>query len=144
MLSRDQFTKEYSLPLYMNNMHDRGSMNRITEKSLRTNKYKEGNFASAESSFIPKKSFNKIININMINSHDFKEKINDDYIIEKKEKLKTEIEKKNKDGKIEYLKNIGYLTQFDNFTYKTIPIQKRSCDNNWFKKSLKKLFSICY
>ena len=81
-------------------MHDRGSMNRITEKSLRTNNFKESNFTSAESSFIPKKSFNKIININMINSHDFKEKIKDDYIIEKKEKLKTEIEKKIKMKKL--------------------------------------------
>ena len=36
----------------------------------------------------------------MINSHDFKEKIKDDYIIEKKEKLKTEIEKKIKMKKL--------------------------------------------
>ena len=94
MLSREYSAKKYALPSYMNNIHDRGSVYRITEKALKMNKFKEGKIPSAISSFVPKKSFNKIININMINSHDFKEKINDDYIIEKKEILKTEIDTK--------------------------------------------------
>ncbi len=103
---------------------------------------------SAISSFIPKKSFNKIININMINSHNFKENINDDFITERKEILKNDIERKNKEDEIEYLKDLGTLTQFENFTYKTIPYEKKSRHDSSYEnskngiyKSLKKLLS---
>lgn len=73
MLSRDNENKS-SLPSYMNNIHDRGSFYRITEKSLKMNKFYDGKMANASSSFIPKKSFNKIVNINMISSHILKKK----------------------------------------------------------------------
>ena len=125
MLSRFYSKKKNTLPLYMNNIYDRGSINRVTEKTLKMNKFKEGKMASATSSFIPKKSFNKIVNINMINSHDFKEKTNDEFITKSKDKLKIEFERKNKEDEIEFLKDLGALTQFENFTYKTIPIEKK-------------------
>ena len=62
----------------------------------------------------------------MINSHDFKEKMDDEFITKSKEKLKIEIERKNKEDEIEFLKDLGALTQFDNFTYKTISIEKKN------------------
>ena len=148
MLSRDNENKS-SLPSYMNNIHDRGSFYRITEKSLKMNKFNDGKMANASSSFIPKKSFNKIVNINMISSHNFKEKIYDEFINEEKEKLKTEVERKNKENEIEFLKDLGTLTQFENFTYKTIPNQKRNIlssdykhPKNYIYKSIKNLLSI--
>ena len=148
MLSRFYSEKQNTLPSYMSNIYDRGSMNRITEKALKMNKFKEGKMTSAISSFIPKKSFNKIININMINSHNFKENINDDFITERKEILKNDIERKNKEDEIEYLKDLGTLTQFENFTYKTIPYEKKSWHDSSYEnskngiyKSLKKLLS---
>ena len=149
MLSRFYSKGKNALPSYMNNIYDRGSINRVTEKTLKMNKFKEGKIPLATSSFIPKKSFNKIININLINSHDFKEKINDEFIKRGKEKLKTEIEKKNKEYEIEYLKDFGALSRFENFTYKTIPIEKKNYNNSFYeksenriRKSLKKVFSI--
>lgn len=85
----------------------------------------------------------------MISSHNFKEKIYDEFINEEKEKLKTEIERKNKENEIEFLKDLGTLTQFENFTYKTIPNQKRNIlssdykhPKNYIYKSIKNLLSI--
>ena len=149
MLSRDNSESKSSLPSYMNTIHDRGSIYRITEKTLKMNKFKDAKMSSATSSFIPKRSFNKIININMINSHDFNEKIYDEFINGKKEILKTDIERKNKEDEIEFLKDLGTLSQFDNFSYKTIPNQKRNINSefkhpkNYIYKSIKNLLSIC-
>ena len=147
MLSRD-YSQKNSLPSYMRDIYDRGSVYRITEKALKLNKYKEGKMANATSSFLPKRSFNKIININMINSHDFKETIKDEYINEKKKVLKTEIERKNNEDQIEHLKDLGLLTQFENFTYKSIPIERKKYNENkknnknWIHHSLRNLLSI--
>lgn len=38
------------------------------------NHFAEGNFSQSQSSFFPKKSFNKIVNINLLNSKEFVEK----------------------------------------------------------------------
>ena len=35
------------------------------------NHFAEGNFSQSQSSFFPKKSFNKIVNINLLNSKEF-------------------------------------------------------------------------
>ena len=147
MLSRVHSDNKNTLPSFMSNIYDRGSVNRITEKALKMNKFKASNIPTATTSFIPKKSFNKIINLNLINSHDFKENINDEFINELKEKLKNEIERKNKDDEIEYLKDLGALSQFDNFTCKTIPVEKHNTGNekpkNGVYKTLKNLFLDC-
>lgn len=147
MLSRE-YSEKNPLPIYMKNIYDRGSICRITEKTLNLNKYKEGKMASASSSFLPKKSFNKIININLIKSQNFREKINDEFIDKKKEILKTEVKRKTNEDEINNLKELGALTQFENFTYKTI--EKRNninSDNNKISngiyKSLKQILSIC-
>ena len=143
MLTRD-VSQKCSLPSYMRNIYDRGSIYRITEKTLRLNKYKEGKLTPATSSFLPKRSYNKIININLIKSHTFKEKVKDEYINEKKENLKTEIERKNNEEEIEFLKDLGALTQFENFTYKSIPSdrKKKNYNKNWIKQNIKNIISI--
>ena len=147
MLSRVYSVKKNALPSFMNNIYDRGSINRITEKALKMNKFKASKMPTASTSFMPKKSFNRIINLNLINSHDFKENINDEFINEIKEKLKNEIERKNKEDEIEYLKDLGLLSQFDSFTCKTIPVEKHNSQNknqkNGIYKTLKNLFLDC-
>lgn len=45
----------------------------MTEKALKMNNFSEGKFSQTQTSFFPKKSFNKIINLNLINSSNFKE-----------------------------------------------------------------------
>ena len=147
MLSRE-YSEKNPLPLYMKNIYDRGAICRVTEKTLKLNKYKEGKMISASSSFLPKKSFNKIININLIKSHNFKEKINDEFIEEQKEILKTEVKRKTNEDEINNLKDLGVLTQFENFTYKTIEKRNNiSSDNtntsNGIYKSLKQILAIC-
>ena len=147
MLSRE-YSEKNPLPLYMKNIYDRGSICRVTEKTLKLNKYKEGKMNSASSSFLPKKSFNKIININLIKSQNFKEKLNDEFIEEKKEILKSEIKRKTNEDEINNLKDLGALTQFENFTYKTIEKRNNvSSDNNntsnGIYKSLKQILAIC-
>jgi hypothetical protein len=47
----------------------------MTEKALKMNNFSDGKFSTAFTSFWPKKSFNKIINLNLLNSAKFKENV---------------------------------------------------------------------
>ncbi len=47
----------------------------LTEKTLKMNNFSEGKFSSSSTSFWPKKSFNKIVNLNLLNSTKFKETV---------------------------------------------------------------------
>ena len=47
----------------------------MTEKALKMNNFSEGKFSTSSTSFWPKKSFNKIINLNLLNSKKFKENV---------------------------------------------------------------------
>ena len=110
------------LPSYMKKYFYRANVHSITDQSLRMNNYSEGKFLSNCTSFWPKKSYNKIINLNLLNSKQFVE-----YALG--EKTRKEMEKSNnymaKSMKF-YKKNYeelmkeGLLSKFDNVTYKTI------------------------
>ena len=63
-------------------------MNICCENSLKMNNFSEGKFAKTQTSFWPKKSFNKIINLNLITSTKFKESLG---LYEKDEEKKEEI-----------------------------------------------------
>ena len=130
-------SKKNPLPFYMRDIYDRNSCQIMTEKSLKQNKFKEGKISGAISTFLPKKSFNRIININLINSKNFKEKTNDDYIEEKKEFLKEKIQLRNKKSEIVDLKNFGTLDKFENFTFKTIDKRENVVKTNSMKNILK-------
>ena len=132
-------SKNNSLPFYMRDIYDRNSVERMTEKSLKQNKFKEGKISLASSTFFPKKSFNRVININLINSKNFKEKLNDDYIEEKKEYLKSETERKNNKNEINKLKNIGLLNKFENFTFKALDKREKNYSKN---DSMEDIFNI--
>lgn len=45
------------LPSFMENIHDRNSINMLSKKTLEQNNFSEGQFQSVVSSFDPKKSF---------------------------------------------------------------------------------------
>ena len=132
-------TNKNPLPFYMRDIYDRNSCQTMTEKSLEQNKFKEGKISSASSTFFPKKSFNRVININLMKSKTFKEKLDDDYIEEQKEFLKEDIERKNKNDEIKNLKNSGILDRFENFTLKAI--DKREIKHH---DSMKNIFTIAY
>ena len=59
------------LPSYMINKFDRASLETITQKGLKMNGYTNVGFKTYSSSFYPKKSFNRIINYNLLNSDKF-------------------------------------------------------------------------
>ena len=117
MTSRPE-KKNSPLPSFMMGLHDRESVNKITEKTLKLNSFSEGKLSNAHSTFWPKKSFNNIINLNFVNSNKFKEKDFDEDLEQKKEFLKTRMNfyHKNYDALIKE----GALNKFDNVTYKTI------------------------
>ena len=55
------------LPSFMQKMYTRESAYCMTEKSLKENNFSNAKFMSATTSFFPKRSYNKIINLNLLN-----------------------------------------------------------------------------
>ena len=108
------------LPSYMKKNFTREAVYSITDQSLKMNHYADGKFIKNYTSFWPKKSFNKIINLNLLNSDAF---INN--VVGDKKKLEKEnnyIAKSMKfyNKNYEDLMKEGMLKKFDNVTYKTI------------------------
>ena len=106
------------LPSYMQKNVDRKSVYIINDKSLEMNNYPNGKFMSATTSFWPKKSYNNIINLNLMRSKKFKEKDTDEALENKKELLKSQMNFSHKN--FDTLIKEGALNKFDNVTYKTI------------------------
>ena len=105
------------LPSFMQKMYTRESAYCMTEKSLKENNFSNAKFMSATTSFFPKRSYNKIINLNLLNGEVFKDKV--DETVEKEKNMLISSMKfyhKNFDDLIKE----GYLNKFDNVTYKTI------------------------
>ena len=63
------------LPLYMKQIFTRQAAVICNENSLKMNNFAESKFLNTTTSFWPKKSFNKIINLNLITSKKFKENL---------------------------------------------------------------------
>ena len=107
-----------TLPCYMQNIFQRGSQDNITEKTLELNKYSNRDLRSSNSSFFPKKSFNNIINLHLINSSIFRNKTKNEEIKEKINMIKNEISFNHKG--YEQLIKEGSFNRFDRVTYKSI------------------------
>ena len=126
--------KNSKLPTYMQNIFDRKSIDVITEKSLQLNNYSQGKFMSPSTSFFPKRSYNNIINLNLLNYENLTGRnVKDDILENQKEQLKSSINFYNKN--YEELIKEGGLNKFDNITYKTIH-QRRKIDPNDMEKFL--------
>ena len=109
------------LPIYMKGQVSRDSCNKITEMSLKMNNFANGKFYDGFNTFVPKKSFNKIVNLNLLNSkalfpYLLKNKSNN---IEMKNYIEKSLRFYNKNY-VDLMKE-GSLTKFDNVTYKAIP-----------------------
>ena len=104
------------LPIYMRGVTSRGACENINEKNLKMNNFAEGKFISNYTSFWPKKSFNKMVNLNLLNSKAFLEHVL------KKEGIDHFLKKSLKFYRNNYklLLKEGLLNKFDNVTYKTI------------------------
>ena len=119
MTSRYSKKGNNDLPCYMQNIYQRGNQHNINEKMLELNMYSNRDLRPSKSTFFPKKSFNNIINLNLINSAMFKNKIKSDEVKEKINMIKNEINFNFKDYK--QLIKEGALNRFDGVTYKSNP-----------------------
>lgn len=130
MTSRPKSSKNDPLPFYMKNIFSRQSGNIITDKTLKMNNFSTGKFAKTEDSFWPKKSHNKIINLNLLNSAKFIDNIMNKNK-SKDQGLNGEINAYIDKSIKFYNKNFDdliketMLTKFDSVTYKSIPKHKR-------------------
>lgn len=123
------------LPSYMKKIHTKSTSFVTTADSLRMNNYSNGKFTTDRSSFWPKKSYNKYVNLNLLNSGKFLDNGH-------KRSFRTECNtnpnvnlNSNTNGNNEYnciKKSMKYyknnfdelmkecmLSKFDNVTYKT-------------------------
>jgi len=116
------------LPSYMKNIFNKQAGLMQTANSLKMNNYSDGKFSNTASSFWPKKSFNKIIQLNIMNSLKFKEKLG--FKDEENSYRYNEIENYIKKSMKFYNKNYddllkeSMITKFDSITLKTIKKQK--------------------
>ena len=108
------------LPSYMKRIYTRNSCYDITQLSLKLNNYKNRGFATMNSSFWPKKSFNKIINLNLLKSKKFLNNVigNQNNLLRQFKGLGTSLRFYNKN--YEDIMRENFLERFDNVTYKSI------------------------
>ena len=108
------------LPVYMKGCVSRGACETVDEITLKMNNFAEGKFLSNYTSFWPKKSFNKIVNLNLLKSDAFLS-----YLVNNQSDIKNSNNYIAKSMKF-YHKNYedllkeGMLSKFDNVTLKTI------------------------
>ena len=108
------------LPVYMKGTVSRGACETVNETSLKMNNYAEGKFLSSYTSFWPKKSFNKIVNLNLLRSDAFLSYlVNNQGDIRKSNNYVAKSMKFYNKNYEDLLKE-GMLTKFDNVTLKTI------------------------
>ena len=106
------------LPSYMKKVFDRNNCYNISAYSLKLNNYKNRDFISMKSTFWPKLSFNKVINLNLLKSKKFLNNIIFDDKNEIKKKIFGKAMKFYNKNYEEIFKEEG-LPKFDNVTYKS-------------------------
>ena len=111
---------EDPLPSYMKSIYTRNSCYDITQLSLKLNNYKNRGFATMNSSFWPKKSFNKIINLNLLKSKKFLNNVigNQNNLLRQFKGLGTSLKFYSKN--YEDILRENFLERFDNVTFKSI------------------------
>ena len=135
MNSRYDNKNKSKLPIYMQNLHDRKSVDSINEKSLKLNNFSNSKFLNPSNSFWPKRSYNNIVNLNLLKNKSLNYgKYKDESLEKQKNILKTELNFFYKD-KNELIKE-GALKRFDNITFKTIC---RKVKDNLNKKEIEKI-----
>ena len=108
------------LPSYMKQIYTRNSCYDITQLSLKLNNYKNRGFSSMNSSFWPKKSFNKIINLNLLKSKKFIDNVigNQTDVLKQPKGLGATLKFYTRN--FENILRENCLEKFDSITYKSI------------------------
>ena len=124
-------------PGHMINLYDRNSLEALTKKGLKMNNYKDIDFSDVFSSFCNKKSFNTIINHNLLKDkkslkNPFIEKINKNLNSANRLKKLMEFYTINLDNQ----NLLDFNNRFDAITYKTLEKTELLSEKD------KKLFSL--
>ena len=108
------------LPSYMKKIYTRNSCYEITKASLKSNNFTNRGFAKMHSSFFPKKSFNKVINLNLLKSKKFLNNVigNEKFPFRQFKGLGTSLRFYNKN--YDDIMRENCLERFDNVTFKAI------------------------
>ena len=125
------------LPVYMKQIYNKASCYNITSLSLKMNNFSNSTFSNIHTCFFPKKSYNQLINLNLLNSQKFLENIsrNKNILIDKYPDIGKAMKFYNKNY-YDLLKD-ELLSRFDNITYKTIE-RNKSVDVKEMEKFLLK------
>ena len=106
-----------NLPSFMQKMFNRNDEYNFNDTALKLNGYSEQKLGKTMTSFFPKKSFNNIVNMNMMTGKMFEDDYKIDDLNDKKNEIKNRMKIKNKNlGKL--IKE-GALKRFDNFSLRT-------------------------
>ncbi|MCQ2816081.1 MAG: hypothetical protein MJ252_02335 [archaeon] len=143
MTSRPNDNK--TLPTYVQKMYTRQSPYCVTDLTLKLNNFSNANFKHASSSFCQKKSFNNLVNLNLLKSDTYNGKY-EKFLIKNDKKVFTdpqvELEKRRLEKSAatitknyEDVEKEGVLHRFDNITFKTTK-QKQNLDAKDMEKFL--------
>ena len=106
-----------NLPCFMQKMFNRNAEYTMNDKALKLNEYSNQKLAKTFTDFFPKKSFNNIVNMNIMSGKNFIEENKIEDLDNKKKEMKERLRLKNKNlGKL--IKE-GGLKRFDNFNLRT-------------------------
>ena len=117
------------LPPWMLHMINRNIPYCITDHSLKMNNYKNGKMIAASTSFFPKKSFNRLVNLNLLKGEKFSNAKSVD-MDENTQKQKELLQHNTKfyNSNFNELIQGGSLNKFDNVTLKSIKREhKKNC-----------------
>ena len=136
--SLNKIEEESKLPSHMNNIFNRGSLEIMTDKGLKMNSYYNSHMRNDYSTFCQKKSFNKIINYELLKIENLNDGISNLEKLSQKfgrnQRIKTMMEfyTKNLDDK----RDIHAGNKFDSITLKSIK------SKDLLNAKEKKLFNI--
>ena len=110
------------LPSFMVDLFNRHGVNCVTNQTLKMNNYKNSNFQkTGQSGFFPKRSYNRYINLKMLDGDRYKNNEAKDEEVQNEKKILTERAKiKANNRMFDEYKNLEYDHKFDNVTYKTV------------------------
>ena len=111
------------LPSFMQKMFNRNNVYTLNDKGLKLNEYSTQKFGKTITSFFPKKSFNNIINMNIMTGNVFNDDYKNEDINFKKEEIKQRMKIKNrnlgkliKEGELKRFDNLYILSKFKSFS----------------------------
>ena len=111
------------LPSHMINLFNRNAVNCLTNQTLKMNNYEHSSFnKEVSNTFLPKRSYNKFVNLKLLKGYKAKDKKENDERVKKEINYLSERIKKKRGNKKKYASFSEYDHNFDNVTYKSFKL----------------------